>query len=81
MKQQRSFLFSLSLHHAKAALFGRLNIILTAEQRQDSATFDVLSAMLLDVQIFWDVTLCRWASTFDVSKDLLHTSSGSSSPC
>jgi hypothetical protein len=33
-----------------------------------SASCKVLTAALLKIQIFWDVTLCGWASDSDVSE-------------
>ena len=30
---------------------------------------EVLTVMLLKIQVFWDVTLCSWASSSDVSED------------
>jgi hypothetical protein len=34
-----------------------------------SLSAEVLTVMLLKIQVFWDVTLCSWARSFGVSED------------
>jgi hypothetical protein len=32
------------------------------EETYESASCEILAALLLKIQVFWDVTLCGWAS-------------------
>jgi hypothetical protein len=34
-----------------------------------SLSAEVLTLVLLKIQVFWDVILCSWASSSDVSED------------
>jgi hypothetical protein len=42
--------------------------------------FGFLVAVTVKIQVFWDVTLCHWASSSDISVIIEPSSSGSSSP-
>jgi hypothetical protein len=37
--------------------------------RISGVRFEVLTAVLLRIQVFWDVTLCHWVSCHGVAKD------------